>query len=145
MKVKFKLLIFIVLLAIIPVVIINIFSSSRITDSSIELYTASTKSIIENQADNIDFYFEEIIAASKELASSETVRNYAVNSNAEGISLSDYRSEYAQITEKFEALTSNNSSLRKIMIINNSGMIIASTDSSDTALRSPITAFLHFL
>lgn len=132
MKVKFKLLIFIVLLAIIPVVIINIFSSSRITDNSIELYTASTKSIIENQADNIDFYFEEIIAASKELASSETVRNYAVNSNAEGISLSDYRSEYAQITEKFEALTSNNSSLRKIMIINNSGMIIASTDSSDT-------------
>ena len=132
LKVKFKLLAFIILLAIVPAGIINVLSFSKVTGNSMERYSSSTKSIIENQADNVGFYFEDIIAASKDLASSETVRNYTVNSNTEGFVISENSSDCNKITERFDAVSSNNFSLRKIMIINNSGMIIASTDQSDT-------------
>ena len=132
LKIKLKLLAFIILLAIVPIVTVNVFSSSRINDSSIELHISSTESIIENQADNINFYFDDIIASLKELAASEIVRNYAVSSYEDGFSVSESSEEYVKITEKFESVASANHSLRKIMVINNSGMIIASTDSSDT-------------
>ena len=73
LKIKLKLLAFIILLAIVPIVTVNVFSSSRINDSSIELHISSTESIIENQADNINFYFDDIIAQFNKSANSSSV------------------------------------------------------------------------
>lgn len=135
MKVKIKLLAFILLLAIIPIVIVNVFSQSKMNSNTMSLVTNSTQSVISNQAENINFYFEEIISSAKEIASSERIRNYTIESNAEDFSVSDENQDFIRITDGFNAVAHNNSSLQKIMVINNSGMIIASTDPEDNGKR----------
>lgn len=135
MKVKIKLLAFILLLAIIPIVIVNVFSQSKMNSNTMSLVTSSTQSVISNQAENINFYFEEIISSAKEIASSERIRNYTIESNAEDFSVSDENQDFIRITDGFNAVAHNNSSLQKIMVINNSGMIIASTDPEDNGKR----------
>lgn len=135
MKVKFKLLAFIFLLAIVPIIIVNVFSSSRISGNSTELISASTAGIISNQADNAGLYFEEAVSSAKNLASSENVRSYTKESNGDGFEIPVESEQYREIVSGFSAITANNSALQKSMIINNSGMIIASTDSADAGKR----------
>ena len=135
MKVKFKLLVFIFLLALVPIIIVNVFSSSRISGNSMELISAATAGIISNQADNVNLYFEEAVASAKNLASSENVRSYTKESNENNFEIPEGSEKYREITGGFSAITSNDPALQKIMIINNSGMIIASTDEFDTGRR----------
>ncbi|MDE5992200.1 MAG: cache domain-containing protein, partial [Oscillospiraceae bacterium] len=135
MKVKYKLLIFIFLLSIVPIIVVNVSSSSRIKDNSMELMSESTESIIANQADNVNFYFEDVVASAKNLASSENVRNYTKESNEEGFEISEESEYFKKIKYGFSAISMNNSAMQKIMIINNSGMIIVSTDPDDTGKR----------
>lgn len=134
-KVRFRLLIFIAVLAIVPIIIINSFSSSKMDSNSLALIKSSTSSVVTNQADNVNFYFEGVIASAKSLASSEAVRNYAEKSNAVGFEVSAEEDECRKITDGFTTVVSNDSAMQKIMIINNSGMIIASTDPGDTGKR----------
>lgn len=135
MKVKLKLIVFIFLLAVVPIIIVNVFASSRISENSMELASAATEGIISNQAGNVSFYFEEAVASAKNLASSESVRSYTKESNEADFEIPEESEQYKKITTVFSALASNDPSLQKIMIINNSGMIIASTDQSDTGKR----------
>lgn len=135
MNVKFKLLVFICLLAVVPIIIVNVFASSRISDNSMELASAATAGIISNQAENVSFYFEEAVASAKNLASSENVRDYTKESNESDFEIPETSEQYKRITSGFSAIVSNDPALQKIMIINNTGMIIASTDESDTGKR----------
>lgn len=135
MKVKFKLLAFIFLLAIVPIIVVNVVSSSKMNENSMELMSSATADIISNQADNINAYFEEIVASAKGLASSESVRNYTKESNEDGFEIPEESEYYRKITIGFTAVSMNDPALQKIMIINNSGMIIASTDNDDTGKR----------
>lgn len=135
MKVKFKLLTFIFLLAIVPVILVNVFSSSDINNNSMSLITSATNNVISNQANNINFYFERIISSAKGLASSECVRNYTEKSNADGFEPSADNSDFSEIESIFATTAINTPSMQKAMIINNSGMIIASTDPGDTGRR----------
>lgn len=134
-KVKFKLLVFIILLAIVPIIAVNVYSSARMNSNSMELMLSATSSVIANQADNINFYFEEVVSSAKSLTSTENVRSYAKDSNEEGFEIPKESELYRTITSGFSAISSNDPALLKIMIINNSGMIIASTDTSDTGKR----------
>ncbi|MBD5146884.1 MAG: diguanylate cyclase [Ruminococcus sp.] len=135
MKVKYKLLTFIFLLAIVPIIVVNVVSSSRMNENSMELMSSSTADIISNQANNVNSYFEEIVASAKSLASSESVRNYTKESNEDDFEIPEESEYYQKITVGFTAVSVNDPALQKIMIINNSGMIIASTDKDDTGKR----------
>ncbi|MCM1024626.1 MAG: diguanylate cyclase [Prevotella sp.] len=128
-------MVFIFLLAIVPIITVNVYSASKMNANSLELMSEATGSVIANQADNINFYFEEVVSSAKNLASSENVRSYTKASNEEGFEISETSQEYASIISGFSAISANDASLQKVMIINNSGMIIASTDSSDTGKR----------
>ena len=135
MKVKYKLLTFIFLLALVPIIVVNVVSSSKMNENSMELMSSATAGIISNQADNINSYFEEIVASAKSLASSESVRNYTKESNEDNFEIPEESEYYRKITVGFTAVSLNDPALQKIMIINNSGMIIASTDKDDTGKR----------
>ncbi len=136
MKVKSKLLLFIFLLAILPIIFVNLFASSKMNENSMELLSSVTSSVIENQSDSINYYFEDIISSAKNLASSEKVRSYTEESNGGGFEeIPETSGTYLEIVGSFSAIASNDSSLQKIMIVNNSGMIIASTESEDTGKR----------
>ncbi len=132
MKIRIKLIAFILLLAIVPIVIINLFSYNKFVSTSDELNRISTMNVTGNQADSISFYFEDIIASAKEIASSEIVRSYTDQSNSDGFSVAEDNELYSEISGKLETLAECDSSLEKVMIINNSGMIIASTNELDT-------------
>ena len=132
MKIRIKLILFITLLAIVTIVIINLYSYNRFVSTSDELNQVSTMNVTGNQAESINFYFEDIIASAKELASSDVVRTYTEQSNLAEFVISEDDESYIEVSNKFNTLAECNSSLEKIMIINNSGMIIASTNELDT-------------
>lgn len=135
MKVKFKLLLFIFLLAVVPIIIVNVYSSTKMNRNSMELISSATASIVANQADNVNLYFEDAVSSAKNLALSENVRSYTGESNEEDFEVPEESDKYKAITGGFSAIAANDAALQKIMIINNSGMIIASTDTSDTGKR----------
>ncbi len=131
MNIRFKLIAFITLLAIVPIVIINMFSYKKFVSTSDELNRISTLNVTANQAESINYYFEDIISSAKEVASSEKIRTYAAESNSGDFSISTENELYNEIQGKLNTLAECNSALEKIMIINNSGMIIASTNKLD--------------
>lgn len=131
-RVKAKLLLFIVLLAVVPIIVVNIIASSNVNENSMHMYRTNTKNIIGNQAGSINLYFEKILSSAKTLSSSENVRNYTIGSNSPGFDADAENEEYKLIADKMEYLMGYDASLEKIMIINNSGMIIVSTNESDT-------------
>lgn len=132
MKIRVKLILFIILLAIVPIVIVNLYSYKKFVGTSEELNKMSTMNVTDNQAESINFYFEDIIASAKELASSEIVREYTEQSNSSEFAFSEENEMFIEVSQKFNTLAECDSSLEKIMIINNSGMIIASTNEFDT-------------
>lgn len=132
MRVKVKLLFFILLLAVVPIIIINAVTSSKLKENSALLLLNNTENILGNQSSSINFYFEKILASAKALSSSESVRNYTMESNAPAFASGAEDRNYGIISDKIGCVSEFDSSLEKIMIINNSGMIIASTDESDT-------------
>ena len=134
-RVKLKLALVILAAVIIPIVTVNIFSSSHIKDISVELNIQNTNNIISSQAENINYYFEDISAAAKEFVSIEAVRKYVMESNEEDFAASTDSEEYSDIALKLKSMMDFNSSLSKIMIINNSGMIVASADESEVGKR----------
>ncbi|MCH5349445.1 MAG: diguanylate cyclase [Oscillospiraceae bacterium] len=131
MNVKIKLALAVILIAIAPVIILNSAFSSNIKKAYISLMATNTKNIISNQSENINFYFEDISSSTREIASSESMRRYTQESNEAGFTMSDDNEDYERITARINNMITYDSSLKKIMVINNSGLIIASTDDSD--------------
>lgn len=135
MRIKLKLVLVVLAAVIVPIVTVNIFSSSHIKNISIELNMKNTDNIISGHAESINYYFEDISAAAKEFVSLEDVRNYVIESNEEGFEADTDSREYTEISAKLNAMMYCDSALTKAMIINNSGMIIASSDENDVGRR----------
>ncbi|MDE6595031.1 MAG: diguanylate cyclase [Oscillospiraceae bacterium] len=91
----------------------------------------NTDNIISSQAESINYYFEDISAAAKEFVSVEAVRDYVMKSNEEGFAVMTDSEEYSAVSARIGGMMDFDSSLMKAMIINNSGMIVASTDEND--------------
>lgn len=135
MRVKLKLALVILTAVIVPIIIVNIFSSSHIKNISVELNMQNTDNIISGQAESINYYFEGISASAKEFASLESVKSYVTESNEEGFAAAEDSQEYLEITARLNCMMDFDSSLTKAMIINNSGMIVASADENDVGKR----------
>lgn len=130
-RVKLKLALVILAAVIVPIVAVNIFSSAHIKSISVELTMQNTDNIISSQAESINYYFEDIFATAKEFVSVEAVRDYVGKSNEEGFAVMPDSEEYFAVSARLSSMTDFDSSLIKAMIINNSGMIVASTDEND--------------
>lgn len=130
-KVKLKLALAFLLMAVAPVIILNSVFSKNIKTAYLSLMATNTKNIISNQAESINLYLEDITSTAKELASSDSMRRYTQESNNAGFSMSEDNEDYQLITMRLRNLTAYDRSLKKIMVINNSGLIIASTEESD--------------
>lgn len=135
MNVKLKLVIFVMLAVIVPVIAVNIFSLSAIKSLSVELSVKNTDNIITSQAESINYYFEDISVAAKEFVSMESVKSCAESSGGEGFVFSADNPDYAEVSGRLRNMTASDTSLKKSMLIDNSGMIIASSDESDTGKR----------
>lgn len=136
MKIKTKLVIFMILLIFVPIMAVNLFSARKSEEISIKLIEDNIVNLTANSAVSVNFYFEKITSSARELASSDYVRKYTAASNSEEYDIpeDDYRSK---IQEKIGHYLSDDPALKKIMIINNTGNIIASTDENDTGKQMP--------
>lgn len=134
-RIKLKLALVIMLVVIVPIVTVNIFSSEYIKNISVELNMQNTDNIIGGQAESINYYFEDISAAAKEFVSFDPVRAYVMESNEEGFDFPTDSEEYLAVSARLKSMTDFDHSLTKAMIINNSGMIVASADESDVGKR----------
>ena len=135
MRVKIKLTLVILAAVIIPIVAVNIFSSAHIKNISVELTMQNTDNIISSQAENINYYFEDISAAAKEFVSLEAVRDYVSESNDEDFAVNTDSEEYSAIEARLKGMMDFDPSIMKAMVINNSGMIVVSADENDAGKR----------
>lgn len=135
MKVKLKLVVFVFMAVIVPIIAVNIIASSSIKSMSVELSVKNTNNILAGQAANINYYFEDIAVAAKEFVSMESVKSYAEASGGENFVFSEDNADYGVVSSRLKIMTAADTSLKKAMLINNSGMVIASSDDSDTGKR----------
>lgn len=131
MRVKLKLALVMLAAVIVPIIIVNIFSSSHIKNISVELNMQNTDNIVSGQAESINYYFEGIFSSAKEFASLESVKSYVTESNEEGFTVTAESEEYSEISARLKCMMDLDPSLTKAMIINNSGMIVVSADEND--------------
>ncbi len=129
MKITTKLVLVMLVLIIVPMLAINIYSSTEAEKSAVQLVEDNISNLTLNRAGSINFYFEEITSAAKELASSDELSRFTSDSN-NGI-YDNESEEYRNILKDINDLITVDISIQKVMVINNSGDIIISTDDSD--------------
>ena len=137
MRIKTKLILFTILIVIVPAVAINIFLSSQSEEKFSQVVENNIASFTANRGISINFYFEEITSAAKELASSENLKKYVAYTNENGSGHLSENEYYSEIESTLETIIKYDPSLQKIMVINNSGNIVASTDPEDIGQQMP--------
>lgn len=128
MKITTKLVLFTALIVIVPMLAVNIYSSSKAEKNIAQLAEDNVSNLTLNRAGSINFYFEEITSAAKQLASSDDICRFTADCNSGDADPEDN----SEIRKKLDEQVAANSSIQKIMIINNSGDIVISTDDTDS-------------
>ena len=135
MRVKIKLIAVMLFLAIIPIILINIISGNSLNNFALDIQVSHIVNILKNQADDLSYIFEEIISSSKQIVSSEHIKAFTLESNVSGVNSGN--ADVSIINSELNTLRYYNSSLQKAVIINNSGIIAASTDVNDIGKAMP--------
>ncbi len=125
--IKAKLIIVFSLMIIIPIVIINVVSANIIKDNCTEVYVNSVERSMKNQADDINFYCETIISNAKHFTIQNHVRDYVKEAEQHNFENLDENENYAYVMEQLKLYADGDRSVIKAMVIENSGMVIAST------------------
>ena len=137
MRIRTKLILFMMLIVIVPAIAINIVLSSQSEEKFTQTIENNIASFTSNRGISLNFYFEEITASAKELASSENLKKYVADTNINGSKALSENEYYSEIESALETIIKYDSSLQKIMVINNSGDIVASTDPENIGQQMP--------
>ncbi|MBQ8826874.1 MAG: diguanylate cyclase [Oscillospiraceae bacterium] len=135
MKIQFKLIAVMLAIIIIPIVIVNIAASNIINQYCMDIQISSIERTIKNQADNINFVCETTVAQSKELAIKECIREYIIASSENGYEFDKNDPLYLEVNENLNQINTYGESLVKAMIIDKSGIVLASTAGDDEVGR----------
>ena len=130
MKIKFKLALIMMCFITIPVLILNVYISSQLTDRAREKYEKTIIKNVKQQSDNIATIFEESLNRAKEVASFAYVKSYTLKANSKSLSLLPKESDYQKVTDIISHLNNFNSDIEKTFIINNSGDIVVCSDAA---------------
>lgn len=144
MKTRTKLVLIMFCLCLIPILIINIFVTSKMTDYSEEAFHSEVENFTTAQAGKLNVYFETLLSQAKEVSTTDYVKRYTKFFNdAEEVEkylaaeegASELSDEILADSEMTDALLGNaiklNSTVEKAMILNNDGVVVASTTSDD--------------
>lgn len=135
MKTRTKLAVVIIALTAIPLLFLNIIISSVLTEIYQESFKEVIKNTVNSQTENISLFFDEILNRTKELSNIESIINYTEYSN--------FSSEQQSTDRGLELLKSEdectrqiidakvlNTSVETVLLVNNAGKIISSTDAA---------------
>lgn len=135
MKLKIKLIAFILTLLIIPVILITIVASDVINKNCMDVQVSYIGQIVSNQANNINYLCENFIAETKRLASESELREYAASVASGDTDAEEETESYLSVLSKIELFKSYDEAVKKVMLIENSGIIIASTNPEEKGRR----------
>lgn len=131
MKIQYKLSAFIILVIIVPVIVINIISHGIISDYCLDIQLSDIERSVKNQADDINSVCETAIKQAKEFTLNENVRNYILASSEEGFVFNEEDEVYKSVMENFTYIDIYGESLVKAMLIDKSGIVVASTSGTE--------------
>ena len=135
MKLKLKLIAFILTLLIIPVILITIVASDVINKNCMDVQVNHIGQIVSNQANNINYLCENFVAETKRLAADPELREYAASIASGDANYEEETEDYLNVVEKMELFKSYDEAVKKVMIMENSGIIIASTNPAEKGRR----------
>lgn len=135
MKLKIKLIAFILTLLIIPVILITIVASDVINKNCMGVQVSHIGQIVSNQANNINYLFENFAAETKRLASDSELREYTASFDSGVTGDVEETDAYFSVLSKIELFKSYDESVKKVMLIENSGIIIASSNPAEKGRR----------
>jgi diguanylate cyclase (GGDEF)-like protein/PAS domain S-box-containing protein len=125
MRVRNKLICFILLIILVPVVIINIAATSTIRSSCSDFLFSSIENSAKNQADDINFYCEKIVSQTKNFTLNENVRSFVEATLDDNYTADTGSSEYLDVQRDIKSLDLYGESLLEAVVINSKGLVIA--------------------
>ncbi|MBQ8781455.1 MAG: diguanylate cyclase [Oscillospiraceae bacterium] len=131
MKIQLKLTAVMLLMILIPVIVINAISSNIINEYCMDIQIASSERSIKNQADNINLVCESTITQAKELAIKESVRDYIIASGENGYKFDENDPLYQDVMMHLNNINTYGESLINAMIVDQAGIVLASTSGKD--------------
>lgn len=135
MKLKIKLIAFILTLLIIPVILITIVASDVINKNCMDVQVNHIGQIVSNQANNINYLCENFVAETKRLAADSELREYTASVSSGNTDPVEETEDYLNVVAKLELFKSYDEAVKKAMLIENSGIIIASTNPVEKGRR----------
>ena len=130
-KIQLKLTAVMLLMILIPVIVINAISSNIINEYCMDIQIASSERSIKNQADNINLVCESTITQAKELAIKESVRDYIIASGENGYKFDENDPLYQDVMMHLNNINTYGESLINAMIVDQAGIVLASTSGKD--------------
>lgn len=135
MKIKIKLITCILIMLIVPIVVINSISAHSIRTNCVEMQCSSIERTVKNQADDINSIFEDVISGTKDFTVLDNVRRFTERTSVSGYDYTNRDALYDDVNTELSRLHNYNNSLLKAMIVNNSGIVVASTDEDEISRR----------
>ncbi len=120
-----------IMLTVVPIIIIVLIANGSSHNRAMNSHLNLIQNTLKNQAEDINFIFEDIISNSKQIVSTDYIKEYTELSNKDNFDINTGYLYAEKIDMRLDNLLNHSNSLQKAMLINNSGMIIASTDDSD--------------
>lgn len=134
MRIKIKLIAIMLFLILFPIIIINLIISNDVLDYNTDTFLSGVEGLAKTQSENLNYYFEGVMTESKEIATLDEVKKFTSLTNEYGITdttpfsgiqaFDDYQAVNAQLRD----LKTYKSDIEMIMLINGSGVVIASTN-----------------
>lgn len=135
MRIKLKLILVFLALIIIPIIILNMVSSNIINEKCMRVYLDSIERSVKNQADDINFVCENIVAAAKKITIDPNVRSYTAGASSADFEVLSADEDYETVMRELERLKELDGAVIKAMLIDGSGIVIGSTESDEIGRR----------
>lgn len=119
------------LLAIIPVIIVSSVAAKRIKQDNLDYLQRSLFFTVKNQSEDLGVLCSDIISNAKNITISSNIVDYVTASTANDYVLSEENPEYIDVMRDLNT-AADNGNVIKSMLINDSGIVIASTADDDS-------------
>lgn len=119
------------LLAIIPIIIVSSVAAKRIKQDNLDYMQRSLFFTVKNQAEDLGILCSDIISKAKNITINSNIVDYVTVSSEEGYEFSKDNPEYIDVMRDLN-YAANDGNIIKAMLINDSGIVIASTADDDS-------------
>lgn len=131
LRIRLKLMAVLALITVIPLIIVCTASDKAIKSDNYNYLLRSMNYAIKSQAEDINSICSDVISEAKNISVSRTIADYVAATTGSDYVLSLDDPSYKEVMHDLE-IFSKDSTIIKTMLINNSGIVVASTANDDS-------------